>query len=145
MTREEIKTIIELFISWNGEKEPIDISNLDYAIEYINDCIKHSLPSNLDEAAKKEIERFCSDIVNIDSVWANMPLTKKFGLQMFKAGAEWREAQMKIPNSTELLSDWNYAKSILKEKDLRGDEWRLAYHAFLFGFTRGLNTKKSNE
>lgn len=48
-----------------------------------------SIPSDPDEAAEKEVEHFCSDIVNIDSVWANMPLTKKFGLQMFKAGAEW--------------------------------------------------------
>ena len=63
----------------------------------------------------------------------------------FKAGAKWRERQMEMPDSTKLLSEWKEVKSILKEKDLRNDEWRLAYHSFLFGFSRGLNTKKSNE
>lgn len=40
MTKEDIKTIIELFISWNGEDEPIDTANLDSAIEYISKCME---------------------------------------------------------------------------------------------------------
>ena len=40
MTKEDIKTIIELLISWNGEDEPIDIANLDSAIEYISKCME---------------------------------------------------------------------------------------------------------
>ena len=60
----------------------------------------------------------------------------------FKAGAKWRDAQMKVPNSTELIAEWHEVKDILKEKDFRGDQWRLAYQAFMFGFSRGLNTKK---
>jgi hypothetical protein len=35
-----IRTIIELFISWNGEDNPIDIANIDSAIEYINKCME---------------------------------------------------------------------------------------------------------
>lgn len=34
---ETIKTIIELFISWNGEDEPIDVANIDTAVEYIEE------------------------------------------------------------------------------------------------------------
>ena len=51
------------------------------------------LPSNLDEAAEEEIERFCSDMLNVDIIWARMPLTKRFGLQMAKFGAEWMAGQ----------------------------------------------------
>lgn len=40
MTKEDIKTIIELFISWNGEDEPINIANLDAAVDYIEECLK---------------------------------------------------------------------------------------------------------
>jgi hypothetical protein len=40
MTRENIKIIIELFISWNGEHEPIDTANLDAAVDYIEECLK---------------------------------------------------------------------------------------------------------
>lgn len=60
----------------------------------------------------------------------------------FKAGAEWRENQMKMPDSSELIAAWYEAKSVLQEKDFRGDAWRLAYNAFMFGFAKGLNTKR---
>ena len=40
MTKEDIKTIIELFISWNREDEPIDTANLDSAVDYIEECLK---------------------------------------------------------------------------------------------------------
>lgn len=39
ITKSEIKTIVELFISWNGEKEPIDTANIDSAVDYIHDCL----------------------------------------------------------------------------------------------------------
>ena len=35
-----IKTIIELFISWNGEDNPIDVANIDSAVEYISKCME---------------------------------------------------------------------------------------------------------
>ena len=87
MTKEDIKTIIELFISWNGENEPIDISNLDYAIEYINDCIKSSSPSNLDEAVTTQMEED-GDVDHfvrkgIDDI----------ALKYAKLGAEWMAGQ----------------------------------------------------
>lgn len=39
MTKSEIRNVIELFISWNGEKDPIDTANLDAAVEYISSCV----------------------------------------------------------------------------------------------------------
>jgi hypothetical protein len=91
-------------------------------------------PSNLDEAAE-------------DS-WAKCEYRESpRGLYYtcyvdgFKAGAELRDSQMKMPNSSEFVSAWSGVKSILQEKDFRGDEWRLAYNAFMFGFSKGLNTR----
>lgn len=87
-------------------------------------------PSNFDEAA---------------DVYAKAKYTDKIfqGVvsRSFKDGAEWRDSQMKMPNSSELISAWYGVKSILQEKDFRGDEWRLAYNAFMFGFSKGLNTR----
>lgn len=91
MTREEIKTVVELFISWNGEKEPIDISNLDSAVDYINECFKPSLPSNLDEAAE-EFARFY-DNGTCDGI----------AQECFKAGAEWMAGQGES-HETEIVS-----------------------------------------
>ena len=39
MTKQEIYTVIELFLSWNGEDEPIDTANLPSAVDYIYDCM----------------------------------------------------------------------------------------------------------
>lgn len=55
----------------------------------------------------------------------------------------WLEKQKEIPmpNSTELIEMWHAEKAMLKEKDFRGDEWRLAYNAFMGGFARGTCVK----
>ena len=95
-------------------------------------------PQGLDEAAEEyafEKEEPLAD---------GERLSCKFNsnLDAFKAGAKWRDSQMKMPNSTELIVEWRNVKDILKEKDFRGDEWRLAYQAFMFGFSRGINTTK---
>lgn len=81
-----------------------------------------SLPSDFDEVVKKEIERFCSDILNVDIIWARMRLTKEFGLQMAKFGAEWMAGQGKtkeavIGMATEEISI-NVSQQILDELDL---------------------------
>lgn len=88
MTKEEIKTIVELFISWNGEKDPIDTSNLDSAVDYINECFKPSPPSNLDEAAEfdKMFEDFCDQ--HPDGLTLN-ECAEFFYDKGRQAGAEW--------------------------------------------------------
>ncbi len=103
-----------------------------------------SLPSNVDEAAKyaipKEPAYFADELTN-DGPKSEPAYSVEQIIEMFKAGAEWYDNQMKMPNSSELISAWRGVKSILQEKDFRGDEWRLAYNAFMFGFSKGLNTQ----
>lgn len=90
-----------------------------------------SLPSGLDDAAEKYSENILANNEDLQDAIEDA----------FKAGAEWYDNQMKMPNSSELISAWRRVKSILQEKDFRGDEWRLAYNAFMFGFSKGLNTR----
>lgn len=52
-----------------------------------------------------------------------------------------KQKETPMPNSTELIEMWHKAKAILKEKDFRGDEWRLAQNAFMDGFARGTCVK----
>lgn len=60
MTKEDIKTIVELFISWNDEKMPIDTANIDSAVEYIHSCVRP--PKNSIFACNQYVSKF-----NIDS------------------------------------------------------------------------------
>ena len=45
--KEKIKSIIELFIAWNGETEVIDIANLDSAVDFIIDSLQEE-PVSID-------------------------------------------------------------------------------------------------
>lgn len=47
-----------------------------------------------------------------------------------------REQQM--PDSTQLIAEWEKEKEVLKQKDFRGNAERMAYNAFLDGFVKGL-------
>ncbi len=47
MTREQIRTVIELFISWNGETQVIDIANISAAIDFIYECLKDDTRGNI--------------------------------------------------------------------------------------------------
>lgn len=50
-----------------------------------------------------------------------------------------------MPNSTQLIEFWFAEKEMLKEKDFRGDPWRLAYNAFMRGFGRGIAVNKQEQ
>lgn len=52
-----------------------------------------------------------------------------------------KQKEIPMPNSTELIEMWDKEEAMLKEKDFRGDEWRLAYNAFMDGFARGTCVK----
>ena len=47
-----------------------------------------------------------------------------------------REQQM--PDSTQLIAEWEKEQEVLKQKDFRGNAERMAYNAFLDGFVKGL-------
>ena len=107
-----------------------------YSSEELQDAIdtivsQPSLPADLDEAAEKYSENILANNEDLQDAIEDA----------FKAGAEWYDNQMKMPSSSELISAWRGVKSILQEKDFRGDEWRLAFNAFMFGFSKGLNTR----
>ena len=44
--KREIRNIIELFIAWNGETEPIDTANLDSAVDFVADSIQEEFVSD---------------------------------------------------------------------------------------------------
>lgn len=52
-----------------------------------------------------------------------------------------KQEEFPMPNSTELIEMWDAEREMLKEKDLRGDTWRIAQNAFMDGFARGTCVK----
>lgn len=134
MTQEEaIKYLRQIYP--NGGHCWLDLQRIEAIEMAIMALSKLSLPSNLDEAAEKYSENILANNEDLQDAIEDA----------FIAGAEWYDNQMKMPNSSELISAWRGVKSILQEKDFRGDEWRLAYNAFMFGFSRGINTQKTEK
>lgn len=128
MTKEEALKVFRSYEIWNL----MDTFTTDELQEMIDAIVSTpSIPSNIDEAAEKYSENILANNEDLQDAIEDA----------FKAGAEWYDNQMKMPSSSELISAWRGVKSILQEKDFRGDEWRLAFNAFMFGFSKGLNTR----
>lgn len=53
-----------------------------------------------------------------------------------------KQKEQPMPSSSELIALWEQEKKVLKERDFRGEKWRLAYNAFLDGFARGVKVKQ---
>ena len=98
MTKEEINTVIELFISWNGETKAIDVANLDSAVDYIHQCIR-PLQSDVTKAAKDYARCYTeSDNGNGGDDWEDDISIA------FTAGAQWlaeKGVTMSIDDNTE--------------------------------------------
>jgi len=47
------------------------------------------------------------------------------------------QQKQQMPDSTQLIAEWEKEKAVLGQKDFRGDAERMAYNAFLDGFIRG--------
>jgi len=141
MIREQLKEFVKRMTETSGLSE-------EQLAEKLNDAFDNksnpSLPSNLDEAARYYLlNEHCSllnEVMHQADIKAEMTYHKDIE-SAFKAGVKWYDSQMKMSNSSELISAWRGVKSILQEKDFRGDEWRLAFNAFMFGFSKGLNTR----
>ena len=56
-----------------------------------------------------------------------------------------KQKEIPMPSSTELIELWNKEKTMLEEKDFRGDEWRLAYTAYMDGFAEGACVKRKQK
>ncbi len=48
------------------------------------------------------------------------------------------QQEQPIPDSTQLIAEWEKEKAVLEQKDFRGDAERMAYNAFLDGFVKGI-------
>lgn len=48
------------------------------------------------------------------------------------------QQEQQMPDSTQLIAEWEKEKEVLEQKDFRGDAERMAYNAFLDGFVKGL-------
>ena len=48
------------------------------------------------------------------------------------------EEEQQMPDSAQLIAEWEREKAVLEQKDFRGDAERMAYNAFLDGFVKGL-------
>lgn len=48
------------------------------------------------------------------------------------------QQEQQMPDSTQLIAEWEKEKAVLEQKDFRGDAERMAYNAFLDGFAKGL-------
>ena len=70
MTKSEIRNIIELFISWNGEDNSIDTANLDSAVEYIASC------TDATEEPTPERQKYIVTMASDDSCDVPMYLTE---------------------------------------------------------------------
>jgi hypothetical protein len=52
--KDKIRNIIELFIAWNGETEPIDVANIDSAVEFIDSSLQEEPVSSIWHDVSKE-------------------------------------------------------------------------------------------
>ena len=48
------------------------------------------------------------------------------------------QQEQPIPDSSQLIAEWEKEKTVLEQKDFRGDAERMAYNAFLDGFVKGI-------
>jgi len=52
------------------------------------------------------------------------------------------QQEQQMPDSTQIIAEWEKEKAVLEQKDFRGDAERMVYNAFLDGFVKGLGYKK---
>ena len=127
-------------------KEIVDF--LEKAIAYLE---RQKALSELDKyiAAKRTKPGFMFN--GNDSVsWEELPLdVRKHDYPYYFIGdldcypfVTKKHKEQPMPDSTELDERWKQEKAMLKEKDFRGNEWRLAYNAYLDGFAYGVSIKQ---
>lgn len=107
----------------------------EYAVDYINDY-----ETIFPELRESEEERIRKELINFILYRAGRVLLDKETEHRFVAYLE-KQKESPMPNSTELIEMWDAEREMLKEKDLRGDTWRIAQNAFMDGFARGTCVK----
>ncbi len=82
--KKKIRNIIELFIAWNGETDPIDTANLDSAVDFVADSIqKESVSDDFKAFEQQYMQDNEGEIVSVYDRHAGLV-----------DGAAWKEQQM---------------------------------------------------
>ena len=63
---------------------------------------------------------------------------RKDAIETLLKDVKYQLSLQQMPNSTQLIAEWEKEKAMLEQKDFRGDAERIAYNAFLDGFVKGL-------
>lgn len=75
-------------------------------------------------------------ILAAEKEWGAESCTAKF---LKSLRPSWKPSEEQpMPDSTQLIAEWEKEKAVLKQKDFRGDAERMAYNAFLDGFVKGI-------
>ena len=85
--KEKIRNIIELFIAWNGGTEPIDIANIDSAVEFIDSSLQEELVSEELEEEIKNYDKFIKPQGDIETL-------HNVARYFAQWGAQWQKKQM---------------------------------------------------
>ena len=97
MDKDKIRNIIELFIAWNGETEPIDVANIDSAVEFIDSSLQEKpVSEDLEEASKEWLSPQLDKSYAAYGETKQMELTHFDGYAMLDAiefGANWQKQQ----------------------------------------------------
>ena len=90
------------------------------------------------EKLKAEIERRIEETKSMkpsfDQFWSGQISAFKGAIKI----AESLQREQPMPDSTQLIAEWEKEKAVLEQKDFRGDAERMAYNAFLDGFVKGI-------
>ena len=92
------------------------------------------------EKLKAEIERLKSQLIQ-GACAAQIQMEtncKEEAYNEMLAIVDSLQQEQPIPDSTQLIAEWEKEKAVLKQKDFRGDAERMAYNAFLDGLVKGL-------
>ena len=92
--KEKIKTILELFLAWNGETEVIDVANLDSAVEFIEESLqKESVSEEFEKALAEEwqgyVDRGAATVDALEDNTQELAFAKGF-----YRGANWQKEQL---------------------------------------------------
>jgi len=111
------------------------------------DAEKEALATLIPELAESEDERMMREIIRYIREQGKKPTGLPNGSVAVADMLAWLEKQKEreMPDSTGLIELWDKEKAMLREKDFRSDEWRLAQNAFLDGFARGYGIKQKKQ
>ena len=99
MDKKKIRNIIELFIAWNGETEPIDIANLNSAVEFIGSSLQEEPKTDWIQELQEKLDSLSKE--DFEKVWA------KYKLQEEPVNYDKLNAMLNESLSKETKERWN--------------------------------------